>query len=260
MPELAAAINNTISDSYARSVTLPGWRATVQAGLLHASGNVNELVTNGAVAAQRYRVQSDLAWHETAQYRLPGYQWHWIVQANGELGYQAGTRFKESLYGHVRLVHMFWQGLGFEILAQVQSNPFQRLQFRSLGGGGLRYDLVRRARLTSWVGAALLGEWEQVETSARTSTARASFVVALTARSDDGRLNVLWSNFVQPRVDDWADIRLLHSLDGSVQVWGPLLAALTGTVAYDSRPPATVQRLDTRIETSLRLKFENAGR
>ena len=63
------------------------------------------------------------------------------------------------------------------------------------------------------------------------------------------------TTFAQPRLDDFADLRVLSELELALAVTERVRVRLNFTLTHDSRPPTDVNTTDTRTKTALTVKF-----
>jgi len=71
----------------------------------------------------------------------------------------------------------------------------------------------------------------------------------------DTRVSFATTMYVQPRVDDVSNTRLLSETLFYFKVTKVLSAALSATVRYDSEPPTAVKTTDIELKNSLSLAF-----
>lgn len=64
-----------------------------------------------------------------------------------------------------------------------------------------------------------------------------------------------WTAYVQPRFDDFDDVRLLNDMSVGVKVSDALLVSTTFRARYDGRPPDDIDDLDTRLATGIAITF-----
>lgn len=170
-------------------------------------------------------------------------------------GLENGDTYVNNFFEHLRYRRQLVGPLSGEAFVQHEYDEFRRLGFRALFGIGPRVEFVFR-------------DWELSVGSA--------WMLELERLSDDGALdagdeerNHRWSNYltvggeltegiallqtlyVQPRLDEFSDHRLLSESAAVLDVKNWLAVKLSFVAAYDSRPPAEVESLDTTFTTSL---------
>lgn len=163
-----------------------------------------------------------------------------------------GERLAESAFAHLR--HNFalggpWHTLAF---AQWQRDPFQRLSSRVLVGAGARYDFLRGRTTLASVGGSPMLEIENVEGEGTDTRGRFSTFLHVRRRRETGpRLDA--TLFVQPRLTDVADTRVLLRGSARFELTEDFALALRLGLTYDSKPPENVEETDT--ETRLGLEW-----
>ncbi len=79
---------------------------------------------------------------------------------------------------------------------------------------------------------------------------RISSHVALAYRSDE---RVTLSNvlYLQPRIDNFSDFRVLNQAAVKMGISGAMSLKIEFTLRYDGEPPTTVEKLDTALSNRL---------
>ena len=124
----------------------------------------------------------------------------------------------------------------------------------------MRFDVLRGKSVALALGLALMGEHEalrsdglpdagKVTTDLRVSTYLALRVAVMK------HLDATETLYVQPRLDDPADLRALSETSLTAKANATVSLGLAFSVAYDSRPPVSVRPLDTTLKTTLQVAF-----
>jgi len=135
-------------------------------------------------------------------------------------------------------------------------DKFARLSARTLVGAGPRLTLHRSKGFTAHLGLSLMAERERLDVPAggpdpRTETvARASTYLALLAAPAE-RVGLVNTVYVQPRLGEPDDLRVLEEAALKVGVAGPVSLKVSVTVRYDGAPPVGVKPLDTDVSNRL---------
>ena len=256
-PNAGYAISATVANTFAFSVTEDGWAASMGVGFDNRTGSVEALGGSADLSLSLFRVQTERTWHQTKLHALPGYHHLGYIAASGDLAQQGGTRYKQSSFLHARYTHMFWQMLGLETFVQHATDAFRSLDSRTLVGVGTRIDLVRRSGVNAWFGSAAMPEWERETGLGQTFWVRWSNVLGMAARTEDDRWQMLMLHYFQPRLDRMEDLRSLHILDASVQIWEVLRFGVVGKAQYDAAPAQAIVPWDTEIKLMLRFLMSN---
>lgn len=178
----------------------------------------------------------------------------------GVYGWLSGEPFSNEGLAHLRYVYRARGWVHPEAYGQIDYDKARELDFRSLGGVGLRFNFVDRESLKLSWGTGYMYEYERFnlepqslhsdrETSHRWSN-YLSLRVPLSEKSA-----VVWTAYVQPRIDDFKNLKTLS--EGGVET--KLTDLLTLTVAarlrYDSAPPDGVVKRDTFLLTGIGIQF-----
>ena len=143
-----------------------------------------------------------------------------------------------------------------EVFTQYEYDKFSLLDLRFLVGAGPRFRVLHREAVTVHLGIAYMLEREQLNlapgapenpspTSHRLST-HLALKVALAPH-----LTLTNTVYLQPRLDDPDDTRVLEDLGLKVGLGGPLSLRIGFTLRYDGDPPTTVKGIDSALSNRL---------
>ena len=234
-PAAAGVILNTLQGYDADA---SGWSGRLD-GLFSGSGGNTErllLETGGRIQWQgekhRYRLQVSGGYEESA-------------------GIEVARNFVIHLR-HNRSLGGRWATVSF---AQVQHNPFQRLQSRWLFGFGPRYDLVRDDRGSAAVGLTPMLEVERIQgEDDHSARGRLSVFLHLFRQvGESSRLDAV--AFWQPLFSDLAAFRASANVTLTVAVTGTVDLKVGAAVEDNARPPAGVKRTDWNTFAGLGVGF-----
>lgn len=160
-------------------------------------------------------------------------------------------------FEHMRYRYLLNDWLLLEAFAQHEYDAKRRLNFRALGGFGPKADILEGDGYRVGGGVAYMYELEQLSVAEGTAdsgtndTAHrlSSYLVGSYEYSD--RLQLVETFYVQPRLTDAADTRLLSESSMVVRATKKLSLTTSFTVAYDNRTPETVEKTDTALQTTL---------
>jgi len=178
----------------------------------------------------------------------------------GMYGWLSGDPFSNEGLAHLRHSHNVSGWIHAEAFGQIDYDKSRKLEFRSVGGAGVRFGLIERESVKLAWGTAYMIEYERYDLqpedlhSERETSHRWSNYLSLRVPiSDESAL--VWTAYVQPRFDDFGDLKTLS--EGAVET--ALTDVLTLTVAarlrYDSAPPDGVVKRDTFFMTGLGIQF-----
>lgn len=168
-----------------------------------------------------------------------------------------GDRVAEDFKVHLR--HNFRLTPVFHTLAflQTQYNPFQRLERRSLLGGGIRADLVRDSLCSMALGASVMLESVELTDDSLDesgSNTRGSFFLSLVWKPVRGSI-IDFSGFYQPLLPGFDGPLLMAALDMQAELVGHLAMFTGAYLSYDSRPPEGVETTDLSVSSGLRFSL-----
>lgn len=218
----------------------PGWDGNVEARFAVASGNTEYLEFAGGASLQ----------YAAELHRVRGFANAHVRNANDE-------RIAESFVAHLR--HNYRLGGAFSTLAFLQhsSDPFRRVESRTLVGGGTRIDVLREEAWEVSVGLSAMYEGERTTddpTGDVEREFRGSFFVSAVGDVTE-TLRVDLSAFYQPLFADWGDDRMFLASSLRFDIVGELDLIVRFDLTRESRPPAGVEPTDLRFSTGVVLDF-----
>jgi len=223
--------------------TPEGFSGKFDASIDWRTGNTELLVLSGALVA-RYKAGANFV----------------LAILRGEIGLAAGERIIAKTFEHLRYRRTITDLVTLEAFAQHETDEFRRLSLRALGGGGPKLDLLREDKVeVSWGLAYMLeverlGSVGQPDDGDETVAHRASTYVLVRVALTD-RLDLLETVYCQPRLTEFEDIRVLNDLALVVKITSAVAIKTSFNLAYDSRPPLEVERLDTVLKSSVSVSF-----
>jgi hypothetical protein len=208
------------------------------------SGNTDLLLLSGSVSG-RYRAGRHLA----------------FAFARGEYGVADGDRFASSHLEHLRYRVGLVEPLELEAFAQHDRDEFRRLSLRVVGGAGPRLHFMRWAPMDAAIGAAYLLEYEELDPTGDEPDAgetqlnhRLSLYLTMAIRFSDW-LRLGYTLYVQPRFDDFEDVRVLSETELLISANKHLSFKLSLGVAADTEPPIGVRLVDAKRKASIQVSF-----
>jgi putative salt-induced outer membrane protein YdiY len=171
-------------------------------------------------------------------------------------GEEDGKAFRDRSFGHLRYNYAPAPWLVGEAFTQLESNGFTRLQLRVLAGGGLRVRYVDTERVKVFQGTTPMYEHENLNRGglgthpAETSNVRWSNYVNVRVRLSETSY-IRTTGYVQPRLDAFADVRILNETRLSVAITKRVSLQVRFDLYYDSRPPDNVEDLDVALRNGL---------
>ena len=181
-----------------------------------------------------------------------------LFVSDGDLGWQGGRRYSNQGLAHLRQVYRRQFRVQPEFFVQSDYDKSRNLTFRGLLGAGFRTGLFSNSAAQFWWDSAYMFEHERFELGAeddhpeRTSVHRWSNYLSSRVRVEKTTA-MAWTIYVQPRVDEPGDLRVLS--EGDVKLRRSLVLVTTARMRYDSRAPAKTKSLDTALKSGIALKF-----
>lgn len=172
-----------------------------------------------------------------------------------------GTTLVSRTFEHLRYRYTINDWLLGEVFAQHEYDAIRRLQLRSLVGAGPKIDLFEGKGYGLAFGVAYMLEYErlrddmEIDAGARDFQHRISSYLVGHYEIDD-RLQVVGTTYAQPEITEPSDVRFLLESSLVVSLTKQLSLSNTFNVSYDSRPPATIEKVDTALITSVAYEFD----
>jgi putative salt-induced outer membrane protein YdiY len=181
---------------------------------------------------------------------------------NARYGESGRKKYQEHLFGHVRYNYDLKPWLVGEVFAQSERDAFTLLQVRLLAGGGfrLRYFSKENKLIGLYQGMALMYELEHLDAAkagnhpARLTVGRWSNYLNLRLMLSENT-HLVQTLYVQPRLDDFGDVRLLDEAALAIGFNKHLAFHTSFNLRYDSRPPDDVETLDLALRNGLTVTF-----
>lgn len=180
----------------------------------------------------------------------------------GQLRYgeEGGAIFKNRAFSHLRYNYQLTPWLVGEAFTQLQHDGFKLLQLRVLVGGGGRFRYIDTGTVGLFQGTTLMYEHENLNGGevighpAEQSIARWSNYLSVRIELTE-QTSFVSTVYVQPRLDAFEDLRILHDASIAVAITDHLTLSTTLNVYYDSRPPDNVEDLDLELRNGLQVRF-----
>ncbi len=224
-----------------------GWTVAGEGALDFRAGNISLLQAAGSSVVRYIRGRHTV-----------------FLLTRGEYGMRNLTttkdRFLARHFEHLRYRALMWGPFDAEVFVQFDSDQFRRLAVRAVGGTGPRIKLVTTPNVDAAIAALYMFEYQQIrrddkpDSGAIAKEHRASAYFIVTVKLDE-RLRIGQAVYVQPRLDQRRDLRVLSESELLVAVGRYVSLKLSVTLAFDSTPPANVQPFDTALKTALQFAY-----
>jgi hypothetical protein len=164
----------------------------------------------------------------------------------------------DKSFAHVRYDYELTRVVSWEAFAQAQSDLFQLIKIRDLVGTGPRFTLYDDGRLGLFLGVGAMWERDIYEVSlggpdaSEQMTARSNVYLSAHATLTDG-IDVVTTTYVQPRITNPNDIRVLSESGFIFKISTWLSTAISFVAHYDSNPAPSVLPTDTELKNAITL-------
>ena len=227
----SAQILNTLSGFENRD----GWQGQAS-GFVRVSGGNTELEDYlaslvGQWQSERHRVRPIVSW---------------------SLSKNQGIETRDDFRAHLRHNYRLRPGVATLAFAQVQRNPFQQLESRTLLGAGLRFDLVQDPRRKAGLGISAMYEHNERTGAGTTDFTRLSVFLDFDRQLKE-YLEFAIVGWYQPDLADFSNLRASVVADLAVDLAGPLELVTEGVFEHDSSAPADVEDSDWSVRLGLRI-------
>lgn len=236
-------VRGQVNTERMRALEVEGIRTTLGGDLSVQSGNV-DLFEVG--------VTSRIDARQTPHYAF--------LAGEVRYGTKGDVPFRDRTFGHLRYNYRLRPWLVAEAFSQLERDGFARLQLRTLVGGGLRVQYIDTEPVKVFQGTTPMYEHENLEADglgehpAAMSAVRWSNYLNVRLQFTE-TTHLIGTVYVQPRYDEWSDVRVLHQATLAVNVTDHVRLTAEFNVRYDSRPPANVEGLDLALRNGLHVSF-----
>ena len=248
-----------------------GWAGQLSVNVSYATGNIESLNVGWGGAVHHVRVfdepvapapeaDSDDSC-EDAPTPLLHARDHTFFAVSGGWARVNGNVWLNNAFAHLRHTHWFIPMVGVDAFLQIQHNDITALNRRILAGAGVRLEAIYERMGMLAFGTGYMAEWEENEVPMGgvhpVSPLNHRWTSYMTARLEvaDGALNFSNTLYLQPRLDDFSDYRILNEFDAAVAIDSKFSLGVSVTVRHDSAPPDTVAQTDLQIVNSIRLSL-----
>ncbi len=180
--------------------------------------------------------------------------------AQGEYGWQGGKQFSNQALFHLRYVYSLTGTVKLEIFSQIDYNKARLLLFRSLGGAGLRFNLIKSEVSSLNYGLAGMIEHEKYDLPVtavhpvQTTVFRISNYLAYRLKLN-GNASVASVVYYQPEAIEFGDYRILSENSLHVKITDRFGLSVEFNLRYDRLPPDGKKALDTNTKVGFTIGF-----
>jgi len=179
---------------------------------------------------------------------------------SGDYGWEGGEEYSNEALYHLRHIFRIGTGLQPEVFAQIDYNKQRLLDFRGLIGAGIRYALYTGSGSALRWGSAFMFEHERLDIDEHDNHENETEAIRWSNYLTTGfelADTVTWTStsYMQPRIDDFGDIRLLCETDLNIGLVRRLSLVVTFRLRYDSEPPEDIKSVDSTLGTGLQFSY-----
>ncbi len=181
------------------------------------------------------------------------------LDLSGDYSKLAGVVSVAKWFAHLRHNFQLDPDLWWEEYAQLESDRFRRVQLRELVGTGPRLRIARGKILELFLGTSYMVEHTQLDSvdlhpEGQGTVERWSSYLAITFKPQD-RILLSSVNYIQPRIDEFADYKVLSVSGADFKVTSHLHTHIDATARYESFAPSDVRHADLELKSSLEVVF-----
>jgi hypothetical protein len=178
----------------------------------------------------------------------------------GMYGWLSGNPFSNEGLVHLRHIYRHRGWIHPEVFGQVDYDEARKLEFRSIGGAGFRFNIVEKESVKMSWGTAYMLEYERFDlepdaghSKTETSHRWSNYLSLKIPLSDTSA--IVWTAYVQPRFDDFEDLKTLSEGRIETELTDVLSLTIAARLRYDSAPPDGVVKRDTFLLTGIGIQF-----
>jgi len=184
-----------------------------------------------------------------------------FLQLQYAYGKSRGQVDTDRAFAHLRHRTSLDESWGAEGFVQVGRDPFARLTKRTLLGGGMRWVMFEEEKKSAgYLGFGAFHEQEILTDTLGTSDPRetnlwrANTYLVLKGQVNE-QVRLYSTTYYQPDINDTGDYRILEQASMLVKMAQNLDLKLSLDIAFDSKPPQTVQKRDLSYSAGLEFSF-----
>ncbi len=179
------------------------------------------------------------------------------LRASSDVARAFGDTVSQKAFANLRHRWLFADPVSALGFVQVDHNRFRGLLVRNLVGGGVDIRVWRNDWTEAHLGLSIMGEYQDhgdgFIDEDRGLHGRMSDYFTVAVKSET--VVLASTTFIQPRLDDWSNWRLLEELSFTVDISKLLDWNVLFRVERDNRPPTGVEPVDLSLKSGLVLGF-----
>jgi hypothetical protein len=181
------------------------------------------------------------------------------LDLSGDYSRLAGVVSVAKWFAHLRHNFELNPDAWWEEYGQLESDRFRRVQLRELVGTGPRLRIAHGARVELYFGTSYMLEHTALDSADQNAEGQGTFerwssYVAATFKPQD-RILISTVSYIQPRIDRFADYKVLSVSGADFKITNLLHSRLDVTARYESMAPSDVRHADLELKSSLEVVF-----
>jgi putative salt-induced outer membrane protein YdiY len=194
-----------------------------------------------------------------ARYRAGDHLWIGIVRLERKTT-SGDTVLVSRTFEHLRYRYRITDRVLFEGFGQHTFDAIRRLNLRAIGGAGGKVDLIDDDKFGVAVGVAYMLEYERIKNDMEIDAGdtdlahRASSYLTGHYALDD-RVQLVETFYAQPKLTDFDDTRILSESQLVFKLTKRVSFSTAFTIAYDTAPPETIDKLDTALQSTITVEL-----
>jgi hypothetical protein len=181
------------------------------------------------------------------------------LDLSGDYSRLAGVVSVAKWFAHLRHNFELNPDAWWEEYGQLESDRFRRVQLRELVGTGPRLRIAHGALVELYFGTSYMLEHTALDSADQNAEGQGTFerwssYVAATFKPQD-RILISTVSYIQPRIDRFADYKVLSVSGADFKITNLLHSRLDVTARYESMAPSDVRHADLELKSSLEVVF-----
>ena len=171
-----------------------------------------------------------------------------------------GTKLLSRLFEHLRYRYSITDMVLGEVYAQHEYDAVKRLELRTLVGAGPRLQMIQADCAGLGIGLSYMLEYERLRDDSAADAGATDFQHRMSSYLTGhyelaDRIQALQTVYVQPRLTDGGDTRILSDSRLVIQASKSVSFSTSFAVSYDRAPPANIEKVDTAMISSLTIEL-----
>jgi hypothetical protein len=193
-----------------------------------------------------------------AQYKFVSGRMFFVI--SGDLGWESGRRFSNTMLAHLRYVKNISKILQLEFFVQTDYDKSRLLDGRLIAGAGPRWRLWNKPKEGLWIGNSLFYEQEKYSLSANAKHEEkirnvrfSTYLSFIKSLRDFADLNTVF--YFQPQFSDWDDFKIVGESGLVIKLTKHLSMDIKFIYRFDNKPPDSIKKEDITLENGLIITF-----